>query len=124
MAAKSIERLLGAQITVQRRRRGLTQAELAEAANVSSETISRLERGAAMPSLTRLSEIAGVLQVELRDLLPSGGSSARQGALAKLNTVAQDLTPDQIETLVRIAYAAFTSGDEPPAKRRRRRARA
>jgi len=124
VAAKSIEGLLGVQIATQRRRRGLTQAELAEAANVTSETISRLERGAAMPSLTRLSEIADVLGVELRDLFPSGGSAARQLALSKLNTVVQDLTPEQIETLVRVAGAVFSSGDEPGAKRRRQRTRA
>jgi len=123
VAAKSIEGLLGVQIATQRRRRGLTQAQLAEAANVTSETISRLERGAAMPSLTRLSEIAAALGVELRDLFPSSGSAARQLALSKLNAVVQDLTPDQIETLVRVVSAVFPSGDEPPAKRQRRRAR-
>lgn len=123
MAAKSIEELLGVQIATQRRHRRLTQAELAEAANVTSETISRLERGAAMPSLTRLAEIAEVLGVELRDLLPSSGPAARQLALSKLNAVVQDLTHDQVETLVRVAHAVFLSGNEPPAKRRRRRVR-
>lgn len=123
MAAKSIEKQLGIRIAAQRRYRKLTQAELAEIADVTPETISRLERGAAMPSLTRLSEIASALGVELRDLFPVGGSLAKQSAMEKLATVTQDLTPAQLETLARVAEALFTSVEASPRKRRRRPAR-
>lgn len=123
MAAKSIEKHLGLRIAAQRRHRKLTQAELAEIADVTPETISRLERGAAMPSLTRLSEIANALGVELRDLFPSAGSLAKESALEKLATVTQDLTPVQLETLARVAEALFTSAEVSPRQRRRRQGR-
>ena len=121
MAAKTIEKFLGAQIAEQRRHRGLTQAELAEVADVASETISRLERGAAMPSLTRLNDIATALGTELRDLLPTAKPSAKHRALARFNSLALDLSSDEIEALTRVARALYLSPDTTRAKARKRR---
>ena len=52
-----IEKQIGARITELRLSRKLTQAQLAEKANLSVETISRMERGASFPSLKTLENI-------------------------------------------------------------------
>lgn len=52
-----------------RKLRGLTQANLAEAAAVDRKTISRIENSAYSPSLTSLFAIAEALEVDPKDLL-------------------------------------------------------
>lgn len=52
-----------------RKLRGLTQAGLADAAEVDRKTISRIENSAYSPSLTSLFAIAEALDVDPKDLL-------------------------------------------------------
>ncbi len=63
---------MGRAIAVRRQQRQLTQAELAEAIGVEQETISRFERGATLPPLGRLSDVADALSCPLDDLLRTG----------------------------------------------------
>ncbi len=63
---------MGRAIAVRRQQRQLTHAELAETIGVEQETISRFERGATLPPLGRLSDIADALSCPLEDLLRSG----------------------------------------------------
>jgi DNA-binding XRE family transcriptional regulator len=60
----------GYQVARLRIRRGLTQAQLAEMVDVQEATITRLESGSRIPSLSLLSRIAAALgtQIELRFL--------------------------------------------------------
>lgn len=55
-----------------RAERGMTIAELAEAAEVSTALISQVERGVTDPSLATLRQIAKVLSVPLFDLFQQG----------------------------------------------------
>ena len=63
-------RLLGLTIAYYRKLRGLTQAELAEATNLSRTHISNIEapNGKTTISLTKLFDIAEVLEVPVKDL--------------------------------------------------------
>ena len=63
-------RLLGLTIAYYRKLRGLTQAELAEATNLSRTHISNIEapNGKTSISLNKLFDIADVLQVPVKDL--------------------------------------------------------
>jgi transcriptional regulator with XRE-family HTH domain len=63
---------MGQAIAVRRQQRRFTQAELAEMIEVEQETISRFERGATLPPLGRLADIADALSCPLEDLLRSG----------------------------------------------------
>jgi DNA-binding XRE family transcriptional regulator len=54
-----------------RKRKGLTQMELAELVGVNRFHISKIERGKRMPSVKLLIKIADVLNVSLDDLLMS-----------------------------------------------------
>lgn len=63
-------RLLGLTIAYYRKLRGLTQAELAEATNLSRTHISNIEapNGKTSISLNKLFDIAKVLEVPVKDL--------------------------------------------------------
>lgn len=63
-------RLLGLTIAYYRKLRGLTQAELAEATNLSRTHISNIEapNGKTSISLNKLFDIAYVLEVPVKDL--------------------------------------------------------
>ena len=63
-------RLLGLTIAYYRKLRGLTQAELAEATNLSRTHISNIEapNGKTSISLNKLCDIAEVLEVPVKDL--------------------------------------------------------
>lgn len=63
-------RLLGLTIAYYRKLRGLTQAELAEATNLSRTHISNIEapNGKTSISLYKLFDIADVLEVPVKDL--------------------------------------------------------
>lgn len=54
---------IGKLIRKQRKAAGITQAMLAEAVGLESETISRIENGIRLPSIEKLVEIADVLHV-------------------------------------------------------------
>lgn len=63
-------RLLGLTLAYYRKLRGLTQAELAEATNLSRTHISNIEapNGKTSISLNKLFDIADVLEVPVKDL--------------------------------------------------------
>lgn len=65
--------LLGQRVREFRLAQSLTQGQLAERVGVETETISRLERGLALPSLLKLEELACSLETSVTELI--GGSS-------------------------------------------------
>ncbi len=69
---KQLALQMGRAIAQRRLQKGHTQAELAEAIGVEQETISRFERGATLPPLSRLADIADALKCPLEHLLREG----------------------------------------------------
>ena len=67
-AKSEIARKLGQRVRALRRERDLTQERLAEAAHLSVNYISGVERGFYSPSLTALAAVAKALNVEIKDL--------------------------------------------------------
>lgn len=99
---KELAKQLGVRIALRRRERGWTQAEFAEKLQVETETVSRFERGHAMPSLKRLAFAAHVLDVSLTDLI--GGSSQLAGdTAAELLELFKEITPRQRTVLLEVA---------------------
>jgi len=74
MTSHAVEKLVGAQVRIARRRAGLTQALLAERAGVSFETVSRIERGVLSPTARTVVALASALGVGPGELLEEGGS--------------------------------------------------
>jgi transcriptional regulator with XRE-family HTH domain len=60
---------IGQAIANERLKKGFTQESLAEKLGVEKETISRFERGAILPPLPRLAQLADVLSVPLTNLI-------------------------------------------------------
>jgi transcriptional regulator with XRE-family HTH domain len=77
ITAEELGIYLGKKIARYRKEKRMTQAMLAAQVSVDNETISRFERGTALPSLLRLFEIAQVLEVGVGDLLAEASSLAR-----------------------------------------------
>ncbi len=67
-AKSEVAQKLGQQVRALRRERDLTQEQLAEAAHLSVNYISGVERGFYSPSLTTLAAMAKALSVEIKDL--------------------------------------------------------
>lgn len=61
--------LIGLNISYYRRARHMTQIELAEVLNISSNYLSQVERGYKSLSLDKLLELAAVLNVDEKELL-------------------------------------------------------
>jgi transcriptional regulator with XRE-family HTH domain len=79
---------LGKRIHLFRKQGGLTQAALAEKVKISNEFMSGIERGAKLPSLSTLEELARALRVNLKDLFNFDQAGYR---------VAQSLSRDGID---------------------------
>jgi transcriptional regulator with XRE-family HTH domain len=60
--------LLGKRVKYLRRLRNLTQSQLAEKVDLSTNYISQIETGVATPTLKTLSMLAKVLGVQIKDL--------------------------------------------------------
>jgi transcriptional regulator with XRE-family HTH domain len=73
---------LGEELAKLRRKKGLTQAQLAEMVNLEPISVSRIETGAVLPSIVRLHDLAAALGVSMARLLGvtdvSAASHARE----------------------------------------------
>lgn len=61
--------LIGLNIGYYRRARHMTQIELAEILNISSNYLSQVERGCKCLSLDKLLELAAVLEIDEKEIL-------------------------------------------------------
>ena len=87
---------IGTTIASQRLLKGLTQEQVAEAIGVEQETISRFERGATLPPLGRLMDIADLLGVPLETLI-RGGSPRPIDQAADIAALLQPLSEEDRE---------------------------
>ena len=68
MDGKSVKAILGENVKFLRLRKGLTQAVLAEKANISVIFLSSIERGTKYPKAETVARLAQVLEVEIFEL--------------------------------------------------------
>jgi transcriptional regulator with XRE-family HTH domain len=72
---------LGHNIAQRRRALSWTQAELAERVGVEAETVSRFERGATLPSLPKLEQLARALKTRSAELLAESSTERTDQAI-------------------------------------------
>lgn len=82
---KTLAKKIGITLSTLRKGTGRTQGELAEKVGVDTETISRFERGATMPSLVTLQNLAVALDTTMTDLI--GESSPMPNDQAQIASV-------------------------------------
>ena len=107
-----IVKRVGRRVRELRREARLTQAQLAEQADLAPHSVSRIERGQQAPSLEALERMAKALQVEVADLF-AREPRARWGesALAALLAGGPD-EPAELRGRVRAALRAL-AGESP-----------
>lgn len=110
--SKDVEKIIGGQIARLRKERELTQGQLAELVDVSTETISRLERGVSIPSLKTLDKISESLHGSLKDLFDFERPKAPKGTqleqeTTKVITYLQTKKVDDIRMCYRILRCIF-----------------
>lgn len=96
----TLRRQVGSLVRRHRERAGLSQAELGERIGKALETVGRIERGQASPSLETLEAISVALQVDVRDLFGAGEFAARtrkEDPLAKLVERVSALSDEDID---------------------------
>ena len=106
MRTDELEQRLGERLRTLRIQRDLTQAELAEAANVSLGALKRLERGRGSTTTTLVSVLRALDQERWVDALGPGPS-----------------TFNPLDVLEARTKRAAASSDAPRVRRRRSRAR-
>ena len=84
---------LGKNLANSRKAKGWTQAALAERLGMEPESISRFERGATLPSLATLEQIAAFLDTSIADLLAEYPDTAYTEA-QRISALMADLEPD------------------------------
>ena len=69
MDLEKLKNRIGANIAMQRKRAGLTQAGLAEKLNYSDKAVSKWERGESMPDVLTLMQLADLFEVSVNELV-------------------------------------------------------
>jgi len=92
MDGQAIKDTLGKNIKKLRARRGLSQADLAEKADISITFLSNIERGIKFPLPDILSKLANALDIEVNQLFVTDLASNHDKVL--LNQMSEDFTKD------------------------------
>lgn len=99
----------GRLVAANRRRKGLTQQQLAEQSGISHDMINRIERGVAAARFPNISKLAATLEIDPAELftpdLPAG--SAKSSALVNLVARLSALTDRDILWIDQLLDAAL-----------------
>lgn len=87
--------MIGRGIAKHRKRCGFTQEEVAERVQVGIEAISRIERGVAVPTLSRLFQLADVFGCDAAELLTEVSHRPQDQASKLARMIASLSSPDQ-----------------------------
>lgn len=97
---------IGSRVKAARKMRGMTQAALAEAIDMSFETVSNLERGKTAPNFNTLSDIAAALDVELKlffDYEPNNASKLRSRLISESSATTLEVDDDRLALIADLA---------------------
>ena len=92
---------IGAQIRLLRTQQGMTQAQLAGFAEISTQYLSEVELGKRNVSIDLLAKIANELHVSLNELINISPSQSKKDLIGKINTRLEELTHDQLILIYR-----------------------
>jgi len=103
--SNAMKRVIGLRIRAARKTAGLTQEELADRLNRTTESISNLERGKSLPAVQSLAAIADQLGITLADLfvgIEAGSPDRERVALeARAISVIRKLDKTRLEIAVK-----------------------
>ena len=107
-----IKTRIAVRIKAIRKRRGLSQEEMAGLINRSPDTISNLERGVSLPTYETLDELAKGLKVPLADFFLGAETDdkVRAEAMARLTDAARQLDDKTLNTAAAIVEVLAEHG--------------
>jgi transcriptional regulator with XRE-family HTH domain len=115
---KQLAKMVGAIIAGKRKAKGLTQAQLAEQMSIEKETISRVETGVISPTLSRLAQLAKILDCEMTDLLRIKTPEVEDHAFSLAGRMG-DLSDSERELIVNmLSRVAVALRKFPPKERK------
>lgn len=99
------KKMIGMRIKELRKRKGLSQEELAEKADTSANYLSRMERGTENPTLEMLIKIANALGVEMWELFDFGHESRAAELKEMLKRFGSELPEEKLRLAVKVIRA-------------------
>jgi transcriptional regulator with XRE-family HTH domain len=121
-AAMSLQQRFAARVKEIRRQRGLTQQQLAERIERSTNAVSALERGVSLPTFATLERLAEVLKVPVREFFDADvveTDHKREALIMALKMSARALNLDDLALAVAILdLMAKRDGDRRQSRRR------
>lgn len=97
--------LIGRRLRELRRKKGLSQEALSEKAEITSNYLSRLERGTENPTLDTLIRIADALEIEMWEMFDFGHTIGRKDLKSLLNKLAGEAEEEELRLAVKIFRA-------------------
>lgn len=97
-SGKSLAILVGSNIMARRKRRNMTQEQLAELVGIGQQSLSRMEKGHISPRFDRLQRFADVLGCPVADLFRVDGSEGE----ASINDLIRPLSEDSRATVINV----------------------
>ncbi len=105
---------IGAVIARERRRRGMTQGDVADFVGVSKAAVSKWELGSSLPDVTMLPKLAGLFSISLEELLDyeavlpeSAVSEVRDSSIKEFGSDA-DAAFEHVDAIVRLHYSSWS----------------
>lgn len=108
---------LGTRIAELRADAGMAQADLAEKLGIGDEHVSRFERGAVLPTLPRLFDIAEAFERGVDELLVGASPRIDDQAIAMANRIAKLSLADRAFVSDTVDRLASHLGAKPPEKK-------
>ena len=103
MQIVTLNELFGANVRQHRRVKGLTQAQLVEAVDLSVEMVGEIERGTSSPSFETMQKLCNALDVPVAVLFRATAESTAHGrqceSLEKINRHLANLNDTDLERL-------------------------
>ena len=113
-----LRKRFGLLVAANRRRRGLTQEQLAEAAELSADMVAKIETGVSGARFPVIERLAAALEVDPAEFftteVPSG--VIRRGAFLDISTRIAGLSGADLAWLSGIVEAALAPRDSQPSK--------
>lgn len=100
---------IGKRLREARRKKGLSQAELAFRADMATNHISNIELGKQRLLIDSFVKIIEILQVSADSILRPDTPNTKELYLAELTELFQDCTPTEMESIIRICKELKTT---------------
>ena len=100
-----IKELIGKRIKELRKKRGLSQEQLSEKAEITPNYLSRVERGTENPTLDMFIKLANALEVEMWEMFDFGHRGSRRDLKSILNKIAGEADEENLMLAIKVLRA-------------------